>query len=301
MDPQEAARAALERRITQYERQVAAIYREALAEMRDVMQSVYDSYATDGVLTRAQMTQYNRMATTEAQLLAITTDADRQALAIIDRLHPDEYQAGFFRSAWAIDQTTGLRLAWGLVDPNMAREVLDNPFFRDAVWRYSAAQRATTSRLLATGMVRGKSYDRMARDLARAVNITAGRANRIIRTEGHAAQAAGTTASHLLAQEEGVVGNDVWIATLDGDTRPTHQAMDQQPRGEDGLFNGPGFDRAAYPGDPNISAGERINCRCDVGFRVEGYAPQLRRSRDEGLVPYQTYEQWASPDRLHFG
>ena len=48
-----------------YEKEVAVIFKTALDEIRVEMSKIYERYAVNGVLTRAQMTQYNRLATLE--------------------------------------------------------------------------------------------------------------------------------------------------------------------------------------------------------------------------------------------
>ena len=39
-------------------------------------------------------------------------------------------------------------------------------------------------------------------------------------------------------------------------------------------------------------AGEDINCRCTVRPEVMDISPKLRRDRERGVVPYQTYTEW---------
>jgi hypothetical protein len=36
------------------------------------------------------------------------------------------------------------------------------------------------------------------------------------------------------------------------------------------------------------------NCRCGIRMDIEGYSPELRRSREQGIIPYQTYSDWES-------
>ena len=47
----------------QYEKEMAKIFRDALDEIRVEMSKIYEKYAVNGVLTNAQMTQYNRLLT----------------------------------------------------------------------------------------------------------------------------------------------------------------------------------------------------------------------------------------------
>lgn len=53
-----------------------------------------------------------------------------------------------------------------------------------------------------------------------------------------------------------------WRATKDKRTRDSHWEMDGQTVGLDEPYVAPSGEEIMYPGDPNASAEERINCRC---------------------------------------
>ena len=88
------------------------------------------------------------------------------------------------------------------------------------------------------------------------------RAMRIARTEVMRASNEGAM--------EGVADFDiqlkkVWIATSDGRERDTHAAMDGVSVDMNDMFEVDG-EQMKYPGDPNASAENTINCRCAVAF-----------------------------------
>lgn len=60
----------------------------------------------------------------------------------------------------------------------------------------------------------------------------------------------------------------VWNATGDKRTRDSHRAMDGQEVGVDEPFVTPSGVRLMFPGDPNGSPEETINCRCTVTTKV---------------------------------
>jgi hypothetical protein len=116
----------------------------------------------------------------------------------------------------------------------------------------------------------------------------------------------------LQAEEMGIDGGPVWSATKDDKTRDTHIEMDGARRVQteeqngwilpDGTFTeGPGDNFADHPGDESLPPEERCNCRCNLRFEINGYSPQLMRTREEGVVPYQSYQSYAEqyhPDWL---
>jgi SPP1 gp7 family putative phage head morphogenesis protein len=286
------AAAELDRMMRRRERQIAQALEKALAKIRGDIATLYDRYALNGVLTKAEMTQANRLVTAERQLVRELNTAIVDNKAVIKQLRPEQYEAAFFRYAWAIDQEAGIRLAWGRVPIRQVMRNLDNRMYHIALDRYGKDARMLIRQALNNGLVRGQSFQQMMRGIRDALNTTAARAVRIARTEGMRAANAGTVDAYTKAAELGVQGNIVWVATLDDRTRDQHADMDGVARGADGMFQMPNGEKTPAPGDPVLSAGNSINCRCTTRYEIEGYAPTLRRTREEGLIPYQTYNEW---------
>jgi SPP1 gp7 family putative phage head morphogenesis protein len=280
-----------------YERRVASVLRKALDEIRAEMSKIYEKYAVKGMLTTADMTRYARYTAMETNILAHLDPALRASSATMKRLTPEQYNAAFFRAAWRIDNESGLALNWGVINTGAIRAayaITDpaNKAMAEALKRYSMTARHSIRVALNNGLAQGKSYYDMMRDLRDALNKTNYEAMRIIRTEGQSAIGAGTADAYDRALAEGVEGGVIWSATLDGRTRDQHAAMDGQKRGEDGLFRFPNGETAPYPCWEGLSAENRINCRCKMRFEIEGYSPKLRRTREQGIIPYQTYSDW---------
>ena len=134
------------------------------------------------------------------------------------------------------------------------------------------------------GIVQGRSYDDVARELRDTLNITATKAETIARTESHRAREMGSLAATVEAAEMGINMKRRWLATLDGRTRDTHGAMDGQEidvfdeEGNLAKFTSPEGGETEHPGGFGI-AGEDINCRCSTIDIVQGYEPTTRRAR----------------------
>jgi len=291
---EEQARRALDRKLAKYEKAVAKSLRGALDNMRAEMTRLYERYAVAGKLTHAEMTRYNRLRTAEKQIIAALDPALRATVAEVRRLRPEMYGEAYFRYAWTLDNASGVRLNWGQLNRAALVETLANTIDELSLTKgYPANARLRIRQAISNGLTMGKSYPQMARDLKGAMNTTLNNALRIVRTEGQYAQNAGHSDVYLKARELGIEGTEIWVATV-GDirTRPTHVAMHNVPRNEDGRFDGPGDARARYPGDWELPAEERINCRCTMRFEIEGYAPVVERRRDKGLVPPQGYASW---------
>ncbi|MDD5651531.1 MAG: phage minor head protein [Candidatus Nanoarchaeia archaeon] len=289
----------------QYSREVQKQLLNALTSIYGEMKKIYDKYAINGKLTRTEMTKYNKYSTMEKQILEKIDPALKSNIKTIKRLLPSQFNESFYHYAWAIDNTTGLRLSWGNVNTQSYLSLFDitnpkNIELQEALKNYGPESKKRIRSVLLNGISLGQSYDQMARDLKKVLNKIYSSAITIIRTEGQTAINAGQAIAYQRAIQNGVKGIDVWSSTKDGKTRFDHRNADGQKRGEDSYFN-LGGEKALYPGDPNLSAGNRINCRCTLRFEVEGYSLQLMRTRAEGVLPYMPYNKYAEkfhPDWL---
>ena len=130
---------------------------------------------------------------------------------------------------------------------------------------------AQISRGVATGM----SYSQMAQQLAGYTKIGYNNAVRITRTEGHRIQQESTMDACYAARERGVDVVKQWDATMDANTRESHQMVDGEIRALDEKFS----NGLMYPGDPSGSAAEVINCRCVLLQRAKWALDQKELDR----------------------
>lgn len=130
---------------------------------------------------------------------------------------------------------------------------------------------AQISRGVATGM----SYSQMAQQLAGYTKIGYNNAVRITRTEGHRIQQESTMDACYAARERGADVVKQWDATMDANTRESHQMVDGEVRALDEKFS----NGLMYPGDPSGSAAEVINCRCVLLQRAKWALDQKELDR----------------------
>lgn len=132
-------------------------------------------------------------------------------------------------------------------------------------------------RAIERGIEEGQSEREIATAIeALAPTKSASRAQTIARTETHAAS---QFAAQKSAEATGLNMVRVWVSSKGERTRTLaegaafdHLAADGQKRGMNEPFNIPsqfGSEAIMYPGDPNGSAGNVINCRCAVVFELE--------------------------------
>ena len=277
------------------ERGVLRNYKRALDEVRRQLSLVYERYAEAGQLTNAQMSKYNRLKNLHSHIIAETRPLFSENGRNIERMAAVTYEETFYRYGWAISSDVGVDLRWGLLSDDVVKAAVENPISGLSLHNITLEQRRRTlmgiNRAVTQGIVQGDSYPKMARRVKGFLDGDARRAVTVVRTEGQRAYAAGQIASYDRADELGIDVRRIWDATLDQRTRAAHGDLDGTAAGRDGLFD---TEVGRIPGPLHSGVGWfDINCRCRVRPEVVGYSPKVRRIRDQGIVKYQTYKEWA--------
>ncbi len=276
-------------------RRILQAYAQGLKEIRDVLGRLYEKAAgPDGKLTLAQMTRYNRLQTTNKEITRIMNQKYGIVVRSMDVLAEEIYNASYFRYAWAFDQNSGVALTWGSVNEDLLKAAAHNPLDLISKNTLSVATRNRIRTATIQGTLQGKSYPKMMQDIRKAMGINISQAMRIARTEGQRIQSQATEIIYDRAVRNGIRGDEIWDAVLEIDEKrmhkPKHQLLDGEPRGADGFWT-LGGNKTTGPLLFGI-ASYNINCRCRRRFQVEGFSPQIRRTRDSGIIPYTTYSDW---------
>lgn len=274
------------------EKKLKKIYQEALKDIETELTRIYAKYSADGSLTYAEMTKYNRLRTLESDILDIMNYYNKQAIKEIGALPPAAYDESFFRAGWAIDMASGVAVKWGQIPADTIRAAVENNLWYLAEKGMQQNSLNVVSKTITSGLIQGQSFPKMARAMSDAIGRTYRDALRIARTEGMRAYTLGTQRAFERAQDQGVDAREVWIASLDDRTRESHAHLDGKAKDQekDGWY----VSGLGYVAGPRLSgsAAFDINCRCDIGGEITGLEPKLRRTRESGVVPYTTYDDW---------
>ena len=287
--------AALNKTMSVSERRILKVYAQSMKEIREKMGKLYEKLKDkDGKLTLAEMTKYNRYNALDKEIAAIMKDNYKIVAGELNRLSPEMYNEAYFRYGWAFDQHTQVALSWGVVDEATMKAIANNPLKKRAEDTLATSTRNRIRTAVHSGLLQGKSYPRMMQQIRAAMGNNVYEAMRIARTEGQRSVTEGTMANYEQAEKNGVRGVQIWDATLDGDTRPSHRTLDGKPRPPSGVWTVMHEGELVDTPGPLLAgpASFVINCRCYLRFEVDGYAPQLRRTRSEGIIPYTTYSDW---------
>jgi GNAT superfamily N-acetyltransferase len=140
-----------------------------------------------------------------------------------------------------------------------AERVLDRPYWQDC----NETVRESLVRHLQDGLDEGLSGDDMAAKVMEVLGPAASesRARRIARTETTGFLNAGQRGARRELEADGLVKGSEWLAILDRDTRDSHADAHGQQIAVNERFI-VGGEECDHPGDPDLSAEERCNCRC---------------------------------------
>jgi hypothetical protein len=138
-------------------------------------------------------------------------------------------------------------------------QILGQPYWRDVA--------ETVRDDIAEDVRRGVLDGRSGKEIADKIGETMGedgseaRSNNIARTEATGALNQGHQATRDELEKDGLVKGKTWLSILDKSTRESHEDADGQEVENDAKFT-VGEEECLYPGDPDLSAAERCNCRC---------------------------------------
>lgn len=129
------------------------------------------------------------------------------------------------------------------------------------------------------GILQGESIPKLAKRFQHVTKSNMESSVRNARTMTTGIENRGRSDGFDRAQENGIVINDVWIATNDKRTREWHLELDgvEKPHGEPFVNE---YGEIQYPGDPNAHPANVYNCRCSLGGHVLGFR------RKDGTINY---------------
>jgi hypothetical protein len=281
----------------EYDRELVRLYQDKLNDIKKELSSFIGKLDS---VTIQEARRYNRLVKFEtllqeelSQLGILTKRITRSAIK-------ENAKAGYYTTGWTMEEAIGIDLKFKAIDDKTIRAALINPM--DAIgWPDRTADNINilikaTRQAVTQGLVQGSGYRKTAAIFKDKMEKSLYEAQRVIHTETQRARTAsfndGFDHSQEAASRAGVDVERIWDATLDGKTRPSHQALDQTPAGKEGFWTFPGGVRTKGPAMSGV-ASEDINCRCAIRVQVIGMEPKFRKDNEtKQLVEMQSYSEW---------
>lgn len=288
----------LKRGLREYERDrraKSAEYAERISRLTD--QTAKDALAKEFQAWRdAALAEATAREDLLAKINYEILDADKLAREIVAGRTGEVFSANVAWGTWQVERGLGSTCtAWTLYDQDtVARLLSENPDLYPVpdldvqkAWRWNAQHLQST---ITQAAVSGSSVEDIAKDLRRVMAMNVRDSVRVARTAMTGAENAGRVNAYQRAQSMGIELEQMWLATLDGRTRPSHRAID----GESVPVNGTFSNGCKFPGDPSGPAAEVMNCRCTLIANLRGFERDVRTldGRWSRLPDGMAYEQW---------
>lgn len=202
----------------------------------------------------------------------------KQVEAILETLHSNEfetlseyltksYEDGFIGTMYDL-QGQGIPLIFPLEQEQIVNAIQHETNLSENLYKALGKDVKDLSKKIAGEISRGIStgamYTEIARNIASWGRIPKNNAMRIARTEAHRIQCRASMDACEKAKSKGADIVKQWDAALDKRTRESHAQVDGEIRELDEPFS----NGLMYPGDPDGSAAEVINCRCSLNQRA---------------------------------
>lgn len=273
------------------EKKIRNAYREILEELRHYLADVYSRYAEDDRLNYEILQKHSYYARfleeVEQKINDLSPEAKRLIRSTVEQAYEYTYNGMIDcvkRSNIVPDIAEGLK---GCTDWILKRAV-ENPISKltlnDRLEKHRKEIIYDIKQDISVGLLNGDRYSTMAKRVKNSVEGDYKKAIRITRTETHRVREAGNLDAATSVQEAVDRGNvpvkmmKVWKTMRDERVRPSkqkgknwkydHRKMEGVSVPIDEEFKLPSGAKTMAPGQSGV-AGEDINCRCYLSYKVE--------------------------------
>lgn len=287
-----------EKIVLYHEKYLIVQYKKALDAIRLSILKMYES----GIqATYAEMAKYNRLTNLEKLIAEELKKLSGESIKTTKTAIIDSFQQSYYFAGYGAESTLNLRLGFGLLDSNVIKAAIINPYDRigwiersqDGINKLNQKIR----QYITQGLIQGEGYIKTAKNIKEEMGKDTFEKIRIVRTEGHRAQSTGRLRAFekakKAAEENDVKINRMWVSTLDTRTRDRHARLDGKFADKNGLFH---IDNISTPG-PGLSgiASFDINCRCDDIMQFQDIPYKFRRENieEKDIMDFSSFESWA--------
>ena len=289
----------IDKLIKQTENEAEKILARRLKYIKQAMAEMLDKYQSDDPhVTWTEFNKYDRFKKELKRIEELLQGDYSDIINLILLSQTTIYLNNYMRSLYMYEYTSGIQMTFTVPSARQIANALAQPIDLIKLAPTFARHRKQVIEKLrghiAQGVLAGNSYNQIANAINKDVGLSMRQARMVARTETSRAQSVSSEDAAQTAKDNGARLVGYWDSTLDTRTRPSHRRLDGKQEDEAGNFR----IGASYGPAPRLlvgvdSASQNINCRCKKLFKVNGQIPEVRRTKD-GLIKYQTYEEWAS-------
>ena len=283
-----------------YITQKANALQEEIYKIQDKYNSIEDEQERETLksMERSKVYQKQYQDALKAQVNSILDKMHRKEFKTVNKYLNDCYDKAFTGNMYVL-HGEGIPLIVPIDQEKVVRAVQVNSKISKGLYSrlgedVDLLKRKITAQI-SRGVATGMSYSQMAQQLAGYTKTGYNNAVRITRTEGHRIQQKSTMDACYAARERGADVVKQWDATMDANTRESHQMVDGEIRELDEKFS----NGLMYPGDPSGSAAEVINCRCVLLQRAKWALDQKELDRLKERASFYGLDKTKSFDEFN--
>ena len=244
----------------EHEKEVIEELKEMYEEAEKQIDEKIQMLMTDE-LTQSKIYQLEYQKALKGQIGTILDNMNSNNYDSIQGYLKKSYEDGFIGTMYSLQQQ-GIPLVMPIDQDMVVKAIqidskLSKPLYESLGINTNDLKKSIRNEV-SRGISNAYSYQDIARNINNNMKIGLNKSIRIARTEGHRVNQQSTFDGMEAAKKKGADVVKQWDATLDANTRPSHQKVDGQIRELDEVF-GNGL---KFPGDSSGSAAEVINCRC---------------------------------------
>lgn len=264
---------AVDRSIASYEKQIIQSYRNSLVEIKKKIAAMFEKYGDDVKLE--DMMTYNRLTNLEKEIADQLKLLTRENIKLTTQSIKKSFAESYYRTTESVESVLNVKVGFGQLNPNVISASVLNPIDRikwpDRLKEHVNVLNRQIREEVTQGLIEGKGYAKIAREITERTKICNHKALTIARTESGRAQSSARVLafekSEAAAKRLGVTTKRVWLATSDDRTRDSHAQMEGQEANEKGKFVLPS---GVETDGPRLSgvAKEDINCRCTTSLKI---------------------------------
>lgn len=281
----------------QYDKLLISLYKTRLLDIQKELSSFIGKL--DNV-TIQEARKYKRLINFEKLLQDELNEMGVITKQITRKAIQENFTTGYYSTHWVVENSININMNIAGLDTKAIRAALINPM--DAIgWPNRTTDNINvlinrTRQAVTEGLTQGTGYQKTAALFKDKMEKSLYEAQRIIHTETQRARTTGFNDgfdnSKDIASSAGVEIEKIWDATLDKNTRPSHQAIDQKAADNDGFWTFPDGIKTQGPAMSGVAA-EDINCRCVERIQVIGMEPDYRKDNEsKDLVEIVDYSDW---------
>ena len=286
-----------EKKLKKLEKEIDALYRQALREIKVELEN-YPSW--DRILSIKDKKERLRKAKrrSDFQLLIkhisiIIQNKNKLAIAIIEDRIIDIYNLNYEWEAYNIEKNSLYDLNYTLYSKEAIIELLKEttPIFTKIAFKHAKDIDniiRDLKRELGVAIIKGDSINNITKRVAKVTGKNSFNSRRIARTETTRIQNSGRMNAIVYGQDMGLELRKQWISTIDSHTRDRHLHLNLKIVPMDKEFE----TNLKYPGDPNASAEQTINCRCTMVSVLNNIKPTLKEKQLDATLANLTFNEW---------